>query len=153
MSMSVEIRFATLEDVPDILRVDPLAEREERRYDYISRAIQGEMSRTVKVYILDGRLVAVSVLGDFFGHPFLELIATAPNRRRIGIASALLADIETSLDDDRFFVSANESNTVMRDLLVRRGYRVTGMVENLDPDDPEIFFVIFKAAIDAQIII
>ena len=151
--MSVEIRFATLEDVPDILRVDPLAEREERRYDYISRAIQGEMSRTVKVYILDGRLVAVSVLGDFFGHPFLELIATAPNRRRIGIASALLADIETSLDDDRFFVSANESNTVMRDLLVRRGYRVTGMVENLDPDDPEIFFVIFKAAIDAQIII
>jgi len=153
MSMSVEIRFATLEDVPDILRVDPLAEREERRYDYISRAIQGEMSRTVKVYILDGRLVAVSVLGDFFGHPFLELIATAPNRRRMGIASALLADIETSLDDDRFFVSANESNTVMRDLLVRRGYRVTGMVENLDPDDPEIFFVIFKAAIDAQIII
>jgi ribosomal protein S18 acetylase RimI-like enzyme len=151
--MSVEIRFATLEDVPDILRVDPLAEREERRYDYISRAIQGEMSRTVKVYILDGRLVAVSVLGDFFGHPFLELIATAPNRRRMGIASALLADIETSLDDDRFFVSANESNTVMRDLLVRRGYRVTGMVENLDPDDPEIFFVIFKAAIDAQIII
>ena len=151
--MSVEIRFATREDVPDILRVDPLAEREERRYDYISRAIQGEMSRTVKVYILDGRLVAVSVLGDFFGHPFLELIATAPNRRRIGIASALLADIETSLDDDRFFVSANESNTVMRDLLVRRGYRVTGMVENLDPDDPEIFFVIFKAAIDAQIII
>jgi ribosomal protein S18 acetylase RimI-like enzyme len=153
MSMSVEIRFATLEDVPDILRVDPLAEREERRYDYISRAIQGEMSRTVKVYILDGRLVAVSVLGDFFGHPFLELIATAPNRRRMGIASALLADIETSLNDDRFFVSANESNTVMRDLLVRRGYRVTGMVENLDPDDPEIFFVIFKAAIDAQIII
>jgi len=151
--MSVEIRFATLEDVPDILRVDPLAEREERRYDYISRAIQGEMSRTVKVYILDGRLVAVSVLGDFFGHPFLELIATAPNRRRMGIASALLADIETSLDDDRFFVSTNESNTVMRDLLVRRGYRVTGMVENLDPDDPEIFFVIFKAAIDAQIII
>jgi ribosomal protein S18 acetylase RimI-like enzyme len=151
--MSVEIRFATPDDVPAILRVDPLAEREERRYDYISRAIQGEMSRTVKVYILDGRLVAVSVLGDFFGHPFLELIATAPNRRRMGIASALLADIETSLDDDRFFVSANESNTVMRDLLVRRGYRVTGMVENLDPDDPEIFFVIFKAAIDAQIII
>ena len=151
--MSVEIRFATLDDVPAILLVDPLAEREERRYDYISQAIQGEMGRTVKVYILDGRLVAFTVLGDFFGHPFLELIATVPNRRRMGIASALLSDIETSLDDDRFFVSANESNTVMKDLLVSRGYRITGMVENLDPDDPEIFFVIFKTFIDAQIII
>jgi ribosomal protein S18 acetylase RimI-like enzyme len=149
--MSVEIRFATLSDVPDILRVDPMAEREERRYDYISRAIQGEMGRTVKVILLDGKVAGVAVLGEFFGHPFLELIATSPNRRRMGIASALFSNIETSLDDDRFFVSANESNTIIRDILVRRGYRVTGMVENLDPDDPEIFYVIFKAAIDAQI--
>jgi len=33
--MSVEIRFATLADVPEILRVDAVAERGERRYDYI----------------------------------------------------------------------------------------------------------------------
>ena len=149
--MSVEIRLATLSDVPDILRVDAMAEREERRYDYISRAIQGDMGRTIKVLILDGRLTAFAVLGEFFGHPFLELIATTGNRRRMGIASALLSNIEIALEDDRFFVSANESNIIMRDLLVKRGYRITGMVENLDPDDPEIFFVIFKAVIDAQI--
>jgi len=69
----------------------------------------------------------------------------------MGIGSALLSNIEIGLTDDRFFVSANESNVIMRDLLVQRGYRITGMVENLDPDDPEIFFVIYKAAIDAQI--
>lgn len=149
--MSVEIRFAALSDVPDILRVDAVAEREERRYDYISNAIQGEMGRTVKVLLLDDRIAAFAVLGEFFGHPFLELIATAANRRRMGIASALLSNIEIGLTDDRFFVSANESNVIMRDLLVQRGYRITGMVENLDPDDPEIFFVIYKAAIDAQI--
>jgi ribosomal protein S18 acetylase RimI-like enzyme len=149
--MSVEIRIAALSDLPDILRVDVMAEREERRYDYISRAIQGEMGRTVKVLLLDGRVAAFAVLGEFFGHPFLELIATAPNRRRMGIASALLSNIEIELIDDRFFVSANESNVIMRDLLIQRGYRITGMVENLDPDDPEIFYVIYKAAIDAQI--
>ncbi|OYU69596.1 MAG: hypothetical protein CFE28_06035 [Alphaproteobacteria bacterium PA2] len=149
--MSVEIRFAALSDVPDILRVDAVAEREERRYDYISNAIRGEMGRTVKVLLLDDRITAFAVLGEFFGHPFLELIATATNRRRMGIASALLSNIEIGLTDDRFFVSANESNVIMRDLLVQRGYRITGMVENLDPDDPEIFFVIYKAAIDAQL--
>jgi len=51
-----------------------------------------------------------------FGHPFLELIATLASLRRIGIASALLSDIENSLEDDRFFVSADELNTIMRDL-------------------------------------
>jgi len=137
--MSVEIRFATLTDVPEILRIDTIAEREERRYDYISNAIRGEMGRTVKVLFVEGRMTAFAVIGEFFGHPFLELIATNPSYRRMGIASALISNLEAELVDDRFFVSANESNTVMRDLLVGRGYRITGMVENLDPDDPEIF--------------
>ena len=62
-----------------------------------------------------------------------------------------MANLETAIEGDRMFVSANESNDIMRQLLVKRGYRVSGMVEDLDPGDPEIFFVIFKSAIDAQI--
>ena len=62
-----------------------------------------------------------------------------------------MANIEAGFEGDRLFVSTNESNATMRELLVRRGYRVSGMVENLDPDDPELFFVIFKSAIDAQV--
>lgn len=149
--MNFEFRLATLADVPEILLLDPMAEREERRYDYVSRSIQGDMGRSVNVLMLDGMIAAFSVVGEFFGHPFLELIATAPNRRRLGVASTLLSHIETGIDDDRLFVSASESNTIMRDLLIQRGYRITGMVENLDPNDAEIFFVIFKVFIDAQL--
>lgn len=149
--MSVEIRAANAADLRSILAVDESAEREERRYDYISRAIRGEHERSVLVLILDEELVGFTVSGDFFGHPFLELIATSPGLRRRGVASALLANLEAAIEGDRMFVSANESNDIMRQLLVKRGYRVSGMVENLDPGDPEIFFVIFKSAIDAQI--
>ena len=149
--MSVEIRAANAADLRSILAVDESAEREERRYDYISRAIRGEHERSVLVLILDEELVGFTVSGDFFGHPFLELIATSPGLRRRGGASALLANLEAAIEGDRMFVSANESNDIMRQLLVKRGYRVSGMVENLDPGDPEIFFVIFKSAIDAQI--
>ena len=149
--MSVEIRKANAGDLPSILAVDESAEREERRYDYISRAIRGEHDRSVLVLILDEELVGFTVSGEFFGHPFLELIATSPSLRRRGVASALMTNLEAAIEGDRIFVSANESNIIMRQLLIKRGYRVSGMVENLDPSDPEIFFVVFKSAIDAQI--
>lgn len=149
--MSVEIRAANAADLSSILSVDESAEREERRYDYISRAIRGEHGRSVLVLLLDEEMVGFTVTGEFFGHPFLELIATSASVWRRGVASALMAKLETSIEGDRMFVSANESNDIMRQLLVKRGYRVSGMVEDLDPGDPEIFFVIFKSAIDAQI--
>ena len=48
-------------------------------------------------------------------------------------------------------VSCNESNQAMHTLLVASGYKVSGMVENLDPGDPELFLVIFRDALDAAI--
>jgi len=149
--MAVEIRPATAADVRYICEINETADREERRYDYISRAIQGSHGRDVRVLIMDEELVGFAVMGEFFGHPFLELIGVSSRHRRLGVASAILTNIEIGFEGDRMFVSANETNITIRDLLVARGYRVTGMVENLDPGDPEIFFVIFKAAIEAQI--
>ena len=149
--MSVEIRAAAPQDLKAILDMDPIADREERRHDYVSKAMRGEHGRDVRVLVIDDELVGYAIMGEFFGHPFLERIATATAHRRRGVASAILANIEVGFDGDRLFASTNESNETMRELLVKRGYRVSGMVENLDPGDPEIFFVIFKAAIDAQI--
>ncbi len=149
--MSVEIRPATTSDLKEILDIDPVAEVEERRHDYVSLAMRGQHGRDVRVLVIDEELVGYAVMGEFFGHPFLERILTAEPHRRRGVASALMANIEAGFEGDRLFVSTNESNATMRELLVRRGYRVSGMVENLDPDDPELFFVIFKSAIDAQV--
>lgn len=149
--MSVEIRPALAGDLKAILDTDPVADREERRYDYVSAAIRGDRGRDVRVLIVDDELVGYAIMGEFFGHPFLERIHTAAPHRRRGVASALMANIEVGLEGDRLFVSTNESNDTMRQMLTKRGYRVSGMVENLDPGDPELFFVIFKAAIEAQI--
>jgi GNAT superfamily N-acetyltransferase len=149
--MSVALRPATTGDLDAILDMDPVANREERRHDYVSRSIRGEYGRDVRVLIVDDELVGYAIMGEFFGHPFLERISTAEPQRSRGVASALMANIEIGFEGDRMFVSTNESNQTMRELLVKRGYRVSGMVENLDPGDPELFFVIFKSAIDAQI--
>ena len=154
--MSVEIRRATAADLSEILRADVIAEREERRHDYISGAIRGEMGRGVRVILVDGELVGFAVMGEFFGHPFLERIATHTEHRRLGVANALLANLEIEFlahpAGDRLFVSTNESNDPMRTLLAKRGFKVSGVVENLDAGDPELFFVKFKDDLDLDIL-
>ncbi|MDO8378384.1 GNAT family N-acetyltransferase [Phenylobacterium sp.] len=149
--MSVEIRPATPADLAAILALDPVARREERRHDYVSRAVAGDRGMDVRVLVLDGDLAGYAIMAEFFGHPFLERIYTGERFLRRGVAGALMANIEANFEGDRMFVSCNESNEVMRTLLVARGYRVSGMVENLDPGDPELFFVIFRDALDAAI--
>ena len=154
--MAVEIRRATAADLSEILRADAIAERDERRHDYVSGAIRGEMGRAVRVLLVDAELIGFAVMGEFFGHPFLERIATHPEHRRLGVAQALMTNLEIEFlahpGGDRLFVSTNESNTPMRTLLVKRGYKVSGVVENLDVGDPELFFVKFKDDLDLDIL-
>ncbi|MCI3132320.1 GNAT family N-acetyltransferase [Phenylobacterium aquaticum] len=149
--MSVEIRIGTSADLAAIIAIDPAMGIAERRHDYLSKALAGFGGSSVKVLVLDGQIAGFAIMSEFFGHPFLERITTAENRRRAGVASALMTHIEMGIDDDRMFVSTNESNEVMRTLLAARNYKVSGVVENLDPGDPELFFVIFKTDIDAAI--
>lgn len=66
---------------------------------------------------------------------------TATSFQRRGVASALMAKIEQAHLHQRLFVSTNESNAAMRDLLTARGYAPAGQVDHLDPGDLELFFV------------
>ncbi len=78
--MSVEIRPALSGDLKAILDTDPVADREERRYDYVSAAIRGDRGRDVRVLIVDDELVGYAIMGEFFGHPFLERPAPPAGR-------------------------------------------------------------------------
>ena len=41
----------------------------------------------------------------------------------------------------KLFTSTNQSNLGMQALLVRLGYEPSGIVHNLDEDDPELIYV------------
>ncbi|MGA9796813.1 MAG: GNAT family N-acetyltransferase [Rhizomicrobium sp.] len=89
-----------------------------------------------------GQVIGYGVLtSNFFHRDFIELVHVAENARRGGAGSALLLAIERSVRADRIFTSINESNAPMRALLEKRGYKPSGRIENLDPDDPELIFV------------
>lgn len=77
---------------------------------------------------------------SFFLRPFVSYLAVNPAVRRGGAGRALLEAVEERCAGERLFLSTNESNTPMHALLATCGYRRCGMVDELDPGDPEIFY-------------
>ena len=60
--------------------------------------------------------------------------------RRSGIGSALIKYVEGFCKSDRIFTSTNASNKPMQDLLKKLEYNQSGIVNDLDPGDPELFY-------------
>ena len=86
--------------------------------------------------VLDGRPVGYAVLEHtFYDYGFIsELLVDAYHRRR-GIGSSLMARLEAKCQTAKLFISTNLSNLPMQSLLTKRGYNLTGFIENLDPGD------------------
>jgi GNAT superfamily N-acetyltransferase len=80
----------------------------------------------------------------FFSRPFVDLLAVDPAWRRRGLGRRLMARCEAAHDGDRLFTSTNASNAPMRALLESAGYVASGIIDNLDPGDPELVFVKFR---------
>ena len=89
---------------------------------------------------LDGELVGYAAQGRFFGYDFLELLAVQPDKRRQGIATALVRAVEARSHSGKLFTSTNRSNRPMKRLCLRLGFHRSGVVENLDNDDPELVY-------------
>ncbi len=94
---------------------------------------------------LDGRLVGYAVTHrHFFGQPMLELVMVAPDFRRQGIGAQLIG-AAISAADPVLWTSTNQSNRPMQALLERLGFVRSGIIEGLDPGDPELVYRIARA--------
>ncbi len=136
------IRRAGRSDLPLLLAVDPKLESDPIRARTVAELLDASLS-----WVAESEGLAVGyamATTHFFSRPFIDLVVVAEGRRRQGIGTALMAACEAAHDDDRIFTSTNESNGPMRALLVQAGYQVSGVIENLDPDEPELVFVKFK---------
>lgn len=135
MTVELRARLATAADAALLARVDPA------RRDRIDAAIaRGECWAAE----FDGRLVGYGIVSrHFFERDFVELLFVDAAARRRGVGECLLSAVERAVCADRLFTSTNESNAPMRALLAKRGYAVSGRIDNLDEGDPEMVFVKF----------
>jgi GNAT superfamily N-acetyltransferase len=130
---SITTRVAIDDDLEQILAID----NDPTRAGLILDAIRD--SRCL-VAASGGTVIGFAVAGEFFGFDFLELLVVAPDLRRRGIGAALMSAWERWATTPKLFTSTNDSNVPMQRLCQKLGFVRSGSIENLDEDDPEIFY-------------
>jgi GNAT superfamily N-acetyltransferase len=141
---SITLRKAAAQDFDALPAVDPLLLTSAARAAEVRRLLGLGDSWVAE---LDGAVVGyVLVSGHFFSKPFVDLLVVSESHRRRGIGSALMNRCEAVHDNDRIFTSTNRSNAPMRALLAQIGFEESGVIDNLDPGDPELVFVKLRRA-------
>jgi N-acetylglutamate synthase-like GNAT family acetyltransferase len=131
------IRKATLEDVGAISLGDSEFASGGRE-ECARRAIQRE-----GVYVLEqgGKIIGIGVLEyTFFEHGFISLLHVRPSARRTGAGESLLRYFVSVSQTPKLFSSTNQSNKPMQALFAKVGFEASGIIHNLDLDDPELVY-------------
>jgi len=134
---NLEIRKAIDTDVDRIKQMDHLSHTEERA-NYIERVVA---AGTAWVAVSDAEAVGYAVLDNsYFERLILAMLIVESPWRRRGIGEELVDYLEQKCDDPELWTSTNVSNIPMQRLLTKRGYLLTGFIDNLDPGDPELIY-------------
>ena len=142
MKRGFEIHQAFAGDVARLAAADPRLASDEGHRRHIGALLEPGLSWAAE---RDGAVLGFAVVTrHFFGFPFVDLLVVAEASRRGGIGLALMDHSAQAHDADRIFTSTNESNRPMRRLLAKADWLVSGLIENLDPGDPELVFVKFR---------
>jgi GNAT superfamily N-acetyltransferase len=134
----LSIRLAGESEVDEICAVERGAAQSEARRAFIREAVSAG-----RCYIaVEGQVLGYAVLEyTFFALCFVSLLYVGEDWRRTGVGSALLRYLESQCRTDKLFTSTNLSNLPMQTLLARSGYKLSGVIHDLDEGDPELVYV------------
>jgi ribosomal protein S18 acetylase RimI-like enzyme len=132
------IRPASEKDIQLLCSIDPAAQGDSHRRDFIEQAV---ISGTCFVAIVESVVVAYGVLEySFFGNGFVSMLYVHPDHRRRGLGEELMRHMDNTCITPKIFTSTNLSNLCMQSLLAKTGYVLSGVIHNLDEGDPELVF-------------
>lgn len=108
-----------------------------------ARTLRSLASGTLLVACEGERVVGYLALDhQFFGRAFVEYLLVHPDARRRGHGLALMRAAAKLAGSSPLFTSTNRSNAPMQALLTKLGFSRCGEVDQLDPSDPELFYVL-----------
>ncbi len=132
------IRLAMEHDAGEIYSLDSIAEVDEHRRGFILRSIHAENC----FVFADGEILGYGVLEyTFYDNGFISMLVVHPAHRRQGVGAELMKYFEAICQTGKLFTSTNLSNLPMQSLLARLGYKLSGVVNDLDIGDPELIYV------------
>lgn len=134
----ISIRPAVENDVEMLCSFDLIAQSENERREFIRCVVtSGESFVALK----DEKVIGYAVLNyTFYHNGCVEMLYIHSDYRRSGAGAALLQHIEPLCKTPKLFASTNLSNLPMQSLLAKLNYVLSGVIHNLDDDDPEIVY-------------
>ncbi len=91
---------------------------------------------------IDTQVLGYGVLEyTFFENGFVSMLYVHPNYRKRSVGIRLMQHLEAMCRTSKLFTSTNLSNLPMQSLLAKLGYRLSGVIHNLDEGDPELVYV------------
>jgi len=135
----MKIRQGILVDLKEMMFIEEEVIKSNSREDEIRESI---IQNRCVVGCIDERICGFLIYNQhFFGQLFVELVIVSPRKRRRGVAKGLFRYIEENCQTSKIFSSTNQSNLPMQEVFKTLGYVESGIIHNLDEDDPEIIFV------------
>jgi GNAT superfamily N-acetyltransferase len=134
----LSIKLASLGEVDEICSIDLTPGESGERRDFIREAVAAN-----HCYIaVEDHILGYAVLEyTFYAFGFVSLLYVRQDRRRGGVGSALMEYLEGQCRTDRLFTSTNLTNLPMQSLLARLGYKLSGVIHDLDEGDPELVYI------------
>ena len=138
MRNMISIRPAIENDIDALCSFDLIGQREKTRREFIRSEV---MAGNCYVAALGEKVIGYGVLNYTFFHVGnIDMLYIDPDHRRSGAGAALIGHMETLCETPKLFTSTNLSNLPMQSLLAKLGYALSGVIHNLDEDDPEIVY-------------
>jgi ribosomal protein S18 acetylase RimI-like enzyme len=132
------IRLATESDIASLCSFDHVAQHDSQRKDFIRHSVD---TGTCFVSVTAEQIVGYGVLVySFYGNGFISMLMVHPDYRRRGVGAGLMRYFESICQTTKLFTSTNLSNSPMQALLTKLGYRLSGVIHNLDDGDPELVY-------------
>ena len=136
--MNVTVARALSSDVAPVCDLDRRVLGSDERSNHLQQKISAGQCYVARA----GRQVIGFVVTDrsFFGQAFVDLLIVDPAFRRRGVGTSLMHHVESIWQPGKLFTSTNASNVSMQRLCESLGYVRSGVINNLDEDDPEIVY-------------
>lgn len=132
------IQLATENDIEEICAFDHVTLQSDERKKIIWRSVINQ-----NCYIsIDKEIMGYAVLEyTFYETGFVSMLYVHPDYRHNGIGSALMRHLESLCQTNKLFTSTNLSNLPMQHLLAKLKYKLSGTIQDLDENDPELIYV------------
>lgn len=130
-------RLATPQDIDGLIEIDSI-----KTHERALKIAQWVADKNCYLIEQETQIYAYAVLHyHFFDFGFIEMLMVNKQFRRLGLGVELINQLKLICTTSKLFISTNQSNTAMQALLNHTQFLASGVIENLDDDDPELIYV------------